>query len=151
MIFTDPVDEVPQRRRMSIRSVVAALCVACFAVAIAVFYEGSDGFTRGVILDLPSNERTVLDRIQDSGVVVGDTGLSCTMEPHIVVTVNWQSSTGKYAVTAISLMNAPFELVRSEIKYFTALKEIHAPYLRQTEVEAIQRQVPQLAVSRGVR
>lgn len=147
MIFSDKTDGLPQRPIIPIRTIVTSVVVVCVGLAVLLFYLASDGFTRGELKDLPESERRVLDQIRETGLLVREAAIPCTMEPHIICSVHWQSSTGKYAVTAISLRNAPFGLLEPYLDQFSSLKEIRAPYEKQSQVDAIQRRVPKLTVN----
>lgn len=147
-MFTEHRDNTQTLSPIPVRAIVVSLGVICFGLLILVLYLATDGFTRGEIRDLPTEEKLVLDQIEQAGVLVRDATIACTMQPHIVVSVNFQRSTKKYAVTAIGLRSVPLESIASHIMELSSLKEIRAPYSTSEQIEAIQRRVPGLTVNR---
>lgn len=147
-MFSDSFDEQVQLRRIPVRAIGASVGIAAIVSLVALLYLATEGFTRGEIRDLSAEDRRVLDQLERSGILVRAASLPCTMQPHIVVNVNWQDRSRRYAVTAIGLRNTTIQQLLPYIHQLSCLPEIRAPYLRESELEQIRQTVPRLRVNR---
>ncbi len=128
----------------------SALCFLAATICLAGFgmlYLATEGFTRGTVSDLASSEKLALDDMQEAGILVRDAALPCTMEPHVVLKVKWDSRHHCYCVSTIGLRNIEIETLLPYIDRFPGLRNIDAPYVRSSEIAKIARLVPSLVVT----
>ena len=145
--FQDRNDILPQRANTRLR---AALCFLVATVCLAGFgilYLATDGFTRGTVSDLHGSEKLAIDDMQRAGILVRDASLPCTMQPHVVIKVTWDSQHRSYCASTIGLRNIEIETLLPYIERFSALRNIDAPYVGSAKLAGIKKMVPRLMVT----
>ena len=145
--FQNTYDNFPPPTRRHVWLELFIIATTIGVLGVCVFYLATDGFTRGSFSDVVPLEKQTLDEMQDAGILVRDATLPCTMQPHIVVKVRWESQQGCYCVSNIGLRNIEIEKILPYIDRFNGLRVINAPYLPSAERDRIAKLVPSLQVT----
>lgn len=145
--FQDRNDILPQRANTRLYAAICFLVATVCLAGFAILYLATDGFTRGTVSDLHGSEKLVVDDMQGAGILVRDATLPCTMQPHVVIKVKWDSQYHRYCVSTIGLRNIEIETLLPYLGRFPGLRNIDAPYLHGDELDRIEKLVPSLMVT----
>ena len=147
-MFSIETEQLPQLRPVPVRSISIAIGLVALLAIAAMCYRATDGFRRGTLRELSTVDRAVIERIEAAGIRVQEQAASAFGPPMIIVKVNWQPSNQQYVVTALSLENASFEVLLPFIRELSGLRELRAPYLIESELTTVRRQLPGITVNR---
>ena len=147
-MFSIASDDIETLRPVPVRAIAISTAIILSSAIVVLLYRATDGFTRGTLRDLSSADRAVLDRIEQAGIRVLEKppsafGLQC-----VAVQVNWNRDLQTYVVSSLSLENAPFDLLLPFLRELSGLRELRAPYLSESELTVIRKQLPGMRVYR---
>lgn len=144
--FERQIAELRPQHRLP-RAVRHLLAVLLLGISAIIWCLAPQFAYRGRIVDLPQQEKTLLQRLKEQDVFVEEAQLPCTMAAHAVVAIRWLPDERAYCVDSIEFWAAKeLDSIVPVLREFKGLRSVFLPTKSTADIAWLQLALPHLHV-----